>query len=129
MHICVVSCRCREKFATRANSKIVVTVRNLAQTEGWQLQAAVDEALADQFVHYGGVAGARDLGLRKSARYRPRTGYYAVLIEEAEALWKSLAQNHFFIDGCVRTVFAVTRTFLTINGWRITAEALATCDL
>ena len=48
------------------------------------------------------------------------------LIEEAAALWESLAQNHPFIDGNKRTAFAVTYTFLAINGGRITAEALPT---
>jgi hypothetical protein len=37
----------REKFATQVDSEILATVRNLAQTEGRQLQALVDEALAD----------------------------------------------------------------------------------
>ena len=37
----------REKFATQVNSEILRTVRSLAQTEGRQLQALVDEALAD----------------------------------------------------------------------------------
>lgn len=37
----------REKFATQVNSEILATVRNLAQSEGRQLQALVDEALAD----------------------------------------------------------------------------------
>ena len=37
----------REKFATQVNSEILTAVRNLAQNEGRQLQALVDEALAD----------------------------------------------------------------------------------
>ena len=37
----------REKFATQVNSEILSTVRELAQNEGRQLQALVDEALAD----------------------------------------------------------------------------------
>ncbi|MBV1702210.1 MAG: hypothetical protein KGQ46_10360 [Hyphomicrobiales bacterium] len=37
----------REKFATQVNSKILSTVRSLAQSEGRQLQALIDEALAD----------------------------------------------------------------------------------
>ena len=36
----------REKFATQVNSEILTTIRNLAQSEGRQLQALVDEALA-----------------------------------------------------------------------------------
>ncbi|MCL2713200.1 MAG: hypothetical protein FWD68_01010 [Alphaproteobacteria bacterium] len=37
----------REKFATQVDSKILRTVRDMAQSEGRQLQALVDEALAD----------------------------------------------------------------------------------
>jgi hypothetical protein len=39
--------RAREKFATQVDAEILANVRNLAQTEGRQLQALVDEALAD----------------------------------------------------------------------------------
>jgi hypothetical protein len=37
----------REKFATEVNSEILAAVRSLAKSEGKQLQALVDEALAD----------------------------------------------------------------------------------
>ena len=37
----------REKFATQVNSEILAAVRDLAQSEGRQIQALVDEALAD----------------------------------------------------------------------------------
>ena len=37
----------REKFATQVNSEILSAVRALAAGEGRQLQALVDEALAD----------------------------------------------------------------------------------
>ena len=78
---------------------------------------------ADQVERYGGAPGIRDQGLLEAALYRPQTGYYAGLIEEAAALWESLAQNHPFIDGNKRTAFAATYTFLTINGGRLTADA------
>jgi hypothetical protein len=39
--------RAREKFATQVNSELLSAVRKLAQSEGRQLQALVDEALAD----------------------------------------------------------------------------------
>lgn len=78
---------------------------------------------ADQINRYGGSAGVRDLGLLEAALFRPQTGYYADLIEEAAALWESLAQNHAFIDGNKRTAFAVSYTFLAINGARIMADA------
>src|SRR5215468_7962981 len=85
----------------------------------------VAEALAmhtDQIERYGGSHGIRDPGLLEAALYRPQTGYYADLIEEAAALWESLAQNHPFIDGNKRTAFAATYTFLAINGKRLTAD-------
>jgi hypothetical protein len=37
----------REKFATQVNSEILSALRSLAKSEGQQLQALVDEALAD----------------------------------------------------------------------------------
>src|SRR5260370_41056463 len=74
---------------------------------------------ADQIERYGGSHGVRDQGLLETALYRPPTGYYADLIEEAAALWESLAQNHPFIDGHKRTAFAATYTFLAINGRRL----------
>jgi death-on-curing protein len=78
---------------------------------------------ADQIARYGGSDGMRDAGLLEAALFRPQTGYYTDLIEEAAALWESLAQNHPFIDGNKRTAFAVTYTFLAINGALITADA------
>src|SRR5688572_16363869 len=78
---------------------------------------------ADQIERYGGEPGVRDYGLLESALYRPQTGYYADLVEEATALWESLSQNHPFIDGNKRTAFAATYTFLAINGAQVTASA------
>jgi death-on-curing protein len=78
---------------------------------------------ADLIERYGGSSGVRDRGLLEAALYRPQTGYYADIIEEAAALWESLAQNHPFIDGNKRTAFAVMYTFLTLNGLRLTANA------
>jgi|SRR5580658_5256893 death-on-curing protein len=84
------------------------------------------EALAihtDQIERYGGSHGIRDPGLLEAALYRPQTGYYADLMEEAAALWESLSQNHAFIDGNKRTAFAATYTFLAINGARLASDA------
>ena len=82
----------------------------------------------DQLERYGGSPGVRDPGLLEAALFRPQTGYYADLIEEAAALWESLSQNHPFIDGNKRVAFAATYTFLVINGMRITADAEAAYD-
>lgn len=77
---------------------------------------------ADQIERYGGSHGIRDQGLLEAALFRPQTGYYAGLIEEAAALWESRAQNHAFIDGNKRTAAAMY-TLLAINGARLTADA------
>src|SRR5260221_12977575 len=89
------------------------------------------EALAihdDQTERSGGSVGRANPGLLEAALFRPQTGYYADLIEEAAALWESLAQSPPFIDGNKRTAFAVPYPFLAINGARITADAGATYD-
>lgn len=82
----------------------------------------------DQIARYGGISGVRDGGLLEAALYRPQTGYYRDLVEEAAALWESLSQNHPFIDGNKRVAFAVTYTFLAVNGLNITADAEKTFD-
>jgi death on curing protein len=84
----------------------------------------VDDILvihADQIARYGGGKGLRDPGLLEAALFRPQTGYYPTLIDEAAALWESLSQNHPFVDGNKRTAFAATYVFLAINGLEITA--------
>ena len=48
----------------------------------------------DQIDRYGGSDGLRDPGSLEAALFRPQTGYYADLIDQAAALWESLAQNH-----------------------------------
>src|SRR5262245_22440888 len=81
---------------------------------------------ADQIERYGGSHGVRDPGLLESALFRPQTGYYADVIEEAAALWESLSQGHPFIDGNKRTALAATHVFLTINGIDLHASAAET---
>lgn len=73
----------------------------------------IHEVLIDAF---GGAAGVRDMGLLESALLRPQTGYYGDLIEEAAALWESLAMNHPFVDGNKRVAYAATELFLQLNG-------------
>ena len=83
-----------------------------------------DDVLAiheDQIRRYGGSTGMRDPGLLEAALFRPQTGYYPSLIDEAAALWESMSQNHPFVDGNKRTAFAATYVFLRINGLRISA--------
>jgi death-on-curing protein len=77
--------------------------------------------LIDEF---GGMHGLRDRGLLEAAIYRPQNGYYDDLIHEAAALMESLASNHAFLDGNKRVSFAVTDTFLRINGYYLEVESL-----
>ena len=79
---------------------------------------AIHSDLIDRF---GGSRGIRDPGLLECALFRPQTGHYASLIDEASALWESLSQNHPFVDENKRTAFAATYVFLLINGLRIVA--------
>lgn len=72
---------------------------------------------------YGGSDGVRDMGALESALFRPQTGYYADVIEETTALLESLTMNHPFLDGNKRVAFAVTDTFLRINGYRIDSNS------
>lgn len=71
----------REKFATQVNSEILATVRTLAQSEGRQLQALVDEALADL------------IEKRKNNKPRPHVmGAYLASHEKYGELYKKLAK-------------------------------------
>ncbi len=78
----------------------------------------------DQIERYGGAHGVRDFGLLEAALYRPQTGYYKDVIEEAAALWESLAMNHPFVDGNKRVAAAGMITFLAINSYAISQDAL-----
>ena len=71
---------------------------------------------------YGGVHGLRDRRLLESAVFRPQTGYYRSLAEEAAALMESLVNNHPFHDGNKRVAFAAAHTFLLVNGLDLQVE-------
>ncbi len=71
----------REKFATQVNAEILAALRSLAQSEGRQLQALVDEALADL------------LEKRKSGRPRAHVmSVYQASHEKFAPLYKKLAE-------------------------------------
>ena len=72
---------------------------------------------------FGGSPGVRDLGLLESALYRPQTGYYEDLFEQAAALFESLLMNHPFVDGNKRVAFFATDVFLRLNGWKLEVDA------
>ncbi len=95
----------------------------------WLTLADVLAIHADQIERYGGALGLRDAGLLEAALFRPQTGYYADIVEEAAALWESLAQSHPFVDGNKRTAFAAAYTFLAINDVALRASADETYTL
>lgn len=75
-----------------------------------------------QIENFGGADGLRDPGQLDAAIFRPQSGYYGTLLEEAAALWESLSQNHPFMDGNKRTAYVSAFVFLDINGHQIIAS-------
>jgi hypothetical protein len=71
----------REKFATQVDAEILATVRKIAEEEGRQIQALMDEALRD-------LIEKRQLG---RARRHVVTAYLGSLAEYDE-LYKKLAK-------------------------------------
>lgn len=71
----------REKFATQVDSELLTALRNLAKSEGRQLQALVDEALADL------------LEKRRQGRPRPHVmAAYQASHDKFGPLYKKLAE-------------------------------------
>jgi hypothetical protein len=71
----------REKFATQVNPEVLSAVRALAEEQGRQLQALVQEALADLIEKH------------KNARPRPHVmGAYFASHEKYGPLYKKLAK-------------------------------------
>ena len=81
-----------------------------------------------QIHEYGGIHGLRDQGALESAVFRPQTGYYSDLSEEAAALLESLVNNHPFLDGNKRVGFAAAHTFLLVNGFDLDVTSKAGFD-
>jgi len=82
--------------------------------------------LSDEF---GGTPDLLDAGRLEAAIFRPQTGYYGTLVEEAAALMESLANNHAFLDGNKRISFAITDTFLRLNGFYLDVDPSQAHDL
>ena len=73
---------------------------------------------------FGGLHGVRDKGTVEAAVFRPQTGYYNSIEEEAAALVESLGNNHGFHDGNKRIAFTAADVFLRRNGFFIEVEGL-----
>ena len=72
---------------------------------------------------FGGLHGVRDKGAIEAAVFRPQTGYYNSMEEEAAALMESLGMNHGFLDGNKRIAFTAADVFLRRNGFYIDVTA------
>ena len=81
-----------------------------------------------QTEEYGGEHGLHNQGALESAVFRPQTGYYSDLSEEAAALLESLVNNHPFVDGNKRVGFAAAHTFLLMNGFDLNVSSRAGSD-
>jgi death-on-curing protein len=90
----------------------------LTVAEVYQMQ----HLLIDRF---GGMHGVRDKNAVEAAVFRPQTGYYNSLEEEAAALMESLGHNHGFLDGNKRIAFTATDVFLRRNSFYIEVDAQA----
>ena len=89
---------------------------------GVTLYPTIEEALVLHdalLTRFGGGHGVRDMGALDSALHRPQSGYYDRLAQQAAALMQSLSMNHPFVDGNKRIAFALTATFLRMNGYRL----------
>jgi len=81
-----------------------------------------------QIEEYGGEPGLLSQGALEAAVFRPQTGYYSDLSEEAAALLESLVNNHPFVDGNKRVGFAAAHTFLLMNGFDLSITSNAASD-
>jgi len=74
---------------------------------------------------FGGRHGVLDKGAVEAAVFRPQTGYYNSIEEEAAALMESLGNNHGFVDGNKRIAFTATDVFLQTNGFELEVDGKA----
>ena len=81
-----------------------------------------------QIEEYGGEHGLLNQGALESAVFRPQTGYYSDLSEEAAALLESLVNNHALLDGNDRLGFAAVHTFLLVNGFDLDVTSKAASE-
>jgi len=81
-----------------------------------------------QIEEYGGEHGMLNQGALEAAVFRPQTGYYNDVSEEAAALLESLVNNHPFVDGNKRVGFAAAHTFLLMNGFDLDMSTQAAFD-
>ena len=93
----------------------------------WQflIRRAVEAMHAEQLRRHGGAYGIRDENILESALARAgnKAAYGEPTIHGlAAAYLYGLARNHAFVDGNKRTAIVAAGTFLSINGYVLTAD-------
>lgn len=91
----------------------------------WIATEVAAAAHAEQLAEHGGPGGVRDAGALDSAMMRPRNlALYGEpdLAALAAAYGFGIARNHPFVDGNKRAAAVVMETFLTLNGFMLTAS-------
>src|SRR3984957_1915240 len=71
---------------------------------------------------FGGLRGVRDKGAVEAAVFRPQTGYYNSVEEEAASLMQSLGHNHGFLYRKKRIAFPPADVFLRLKGSYLAVE-------
>jgi death on curing protein len=91
----------------------------------WISQAVVLAIHDEQLAEHGGSPGLRDAGLLESALARPKNlAAYGDpdMAALAAAYAFGIAKNHPFVDGNKRTSAVISRLFLRLNGYDVTAS-------
>lgn len=91
----------------------------------WVAQSVVLAIHDEQLAEHGGSPGLRDFGLLESALARPQNSaaYGDPDIAALGAAYAfGIAKNHPFIDGNKRTSAVISRLFLRLNGYDVTAS-------
>ncbi len=98
----------------------------------WLLESVVIAIHEEQLAEHGGGTGIRDRGLLESALTKPQNlAHYGEpdMAELAAAYGFGLAKNHPFVDGNKRVAFAVTETFLLLNGYILAADDFSCVEI
>jgi len=100
----------------------------------WVAKAVVLAIHDEQLAEHGGRPGIRDINLLESALARPQhLQTYGDPPPDIAALAAAyafgIARNHAFVDGNKRTSYVVTRTFLVLNGYDVTADEVTRLEI
>jgi death-on-curing protein len=100
----------------------------------WVAKTVVLAIHDEQIAEHGGLSGIRDKNLLESALARPaQLQAYGEPAPDIAALAAAyafgIAKNHAFVEGNKRTSSVVTRTFLVLNGYDITADDLTRLEV